>query len=178
MDSRAPGRWADGACGMLRRMSPPSPPGTWRTAALGAGAALLHLGFDAACSTLTWARPPYLRMEDLPEAFRQLPLVSAPVAVSVAASAVSGLLAVIALLAVEPGAPRRWRQLTGVVTGFWLFTALLTWLVWLSSPFTRALPGIALGIPRGLAVGWLLWRGSGGEASGGEASGGRPAGAA
>jgi len=158
---------------MLRRVPPPSPPGSPRTAALGAGAALLHLGFDAACSALSWARPPYLRMEELPEAFRQLPLVSAPVVVSVASSAVSGLLAAIALLAVEPQAPRRLRQLTGIVTGFWLFTATLTWLVWLSSPFSRALPGIALGIPRGLAVGWLLWRGSGGQVSGG-----RPAGAA
>jgi len=158
---------------MLRRMSPPSPPSSRRTVALGAGAALLHLGFDAACSAVSWARPPYLRMEELPEAFRQLPLVSAPVAVSVATSMISGLLAVIALLAVEPGAPRRRRQLIGIVTGFWLFTAALTWLVWLSTPFARVLPGIALGLLRGLAVGWLLWRGSGGGPSGG-----RPEGAA
>lgn len=158
---------------MLHRVSPPPPPAPPRTAALGVGSALLHLAFDVACSAVAWARPPYLRMEDLPEAFRHLPLVSAPVAVSVAASAVSGLLAVIALLAVEPGTPRRRWQLTRIVTGFWLFTAVLTWLVWLSTPFTRILPGIALGLPRGLAVGWLLWRGSAGEASGG-----RPEGAA
>lgn len=154
-------------------MSEPSSPSTLRVAALGAGAAALHLACDAACSALPWARPPYLRMEDLPEVFRQLPLVSAPVAVSLAASLVSGLLAVIALSAVEPGAPRRRRQLTGIVTGFWLLTAVLTWLVWLSTPFFRALPGMALGIPRGLAVGWLIWRGTGGQASAA-----RPAGAA
>lgn len=161
---------------MLPRMSSPPPPRSLPTAALGLGAALLHLGFDVACAQVAWARPPYLRMEDLPEAFRYLPFVSAPVAVSVAASAVSGLLAIIALLAVEPGSGRRRWQLTRTVTGFWLFTALLTWLVWLSTPFLRALPGIALGIPRGLAVGWLLWRGSGGDAVG--ASAARPAGAA
>lgn len=137
-----------------------------RTAALAAGAALLHLGFDIACSAVSWARPPYLRTEDLPEVFRELPFVSAPVAVSLAASAVSGILAAIALAAVEPGAPRRRRQLVGIVTGFWLFTALLTWLVWLSTPFVRALPGIALGLPRGLAVGWLLWRGTTGARAG------------
>jgi len=154
------------ACGMLAWMPAPPRRASLPTPALGAAAALVHLGFDVACGAISWARPPYLRTEDLPEVFRMLPFVSASVAVSVAASAVSGLLAVIALLAVEPDAPRRRRQITGIVTGFWLFTALLTWLVWLSTPFTRALPGIALGLPRGLAVGWLLWRGSGGDASG------------
>lgn len=156
---------------MLPRMSSPPPPRSFSTAVLGLGAALLHLGFDLACAQVSWARPPYLRMEDLPEAFRYLPFVSAPVAVSIAASAVSGLLGVIALLAVEPGTGRRRWQLTRLVTGFWLFTAVLTWLVWLSTPFLRALPGMALGLVRGLAVGWLLWRGSGGDATGADPAG-------
>jgi hypothetical protein len=97
-------------------------------------------------------------MEDMPEAFRQLPFVSAPVAVSLASGVVGGLLAAIALLAVEPDAPRRFSLLAGLVTGFWLLSAVLTWLVWLETPFLAALPGILLGIPRGLAIGWLLWR--------------------
>jgi hypothetical protein len=136
----------------------PSPTSPRRAAALGALAALAHLLLDAAVSRAPWARPPWLRMEDMPEAFRQLPFASAPVAVSLGASGVGGLIAVISLLAVEPDAPRRRLLLVGLVTGFWLFSALLTWLVWLETPFLVALPGILLGIPRGLVVGWLLWR--------------------
>ncbi len=137
---------------------PPPQSSPRRTASLGALAALVHLSLDALLTPFRWARPPWLRMEDMPEAFRELPFVSAPVAVSASASAVGGLLAAIALLAVEPDAPRRGWLLSGLVTGFWLVSAVLTWLTWLSTPFLAALPGILLGIPRGLAVGWLLWR--------------------
>ena len=134
------------------------PPAPRRTGALAVLAALVHLLFDAAQSVLPGLRPPYLRFEDMPEAFRELPFVSAPVAVSVASSAVGGLLAAISLLAVEERAPNRRPLLLGLVTGFWLFSACLGWLTWLSTPFLSVLPGILLGIPRGLTVGWLLWR--------------------
>jgi hypothetical protein len=147
------------ACGILARptmASPTAPPR--RTASLGALAALVHLSLDALLSPFPWARPPWLRLEDMPEAFRELPFVPAAAAVSVAAAAVGGLIAALSLLAVEPGAPHRGRMLAGLVTGLWLFSALLTWLTWLQTPFLVALPGILLGIPRGLAVGWLLWR--------------------
>lgn len=140
---------------------PPSPT-TARVAGLGGLAALVHLACDAATYPLGWGRAPYLRLEDMPEAFRQLPLVSAPVAVSVAASLAGGVLAIISLQAVDPGAPRRRRLLMGLVTGFWLFTALLGWATWLSTPFAKVLPGVALGVPRGVGIGWLLWRLSGG----------------
>lgn len=142
----------------------PTPPGAARnparrrTAALAALAAAVHLAFDAAQSAVAWLRPPYLRFEDMPEAFRELPFVSAPVAVSVASAAAGGVLAAIALAAVEERAPRRRRLLVLLVTGFWLFSAVLSWGTWLSTPFLAALPGILMGVPRGLAIGWLLWR--------------------
>jgi hypothetical protein len=129
-----------------------------RVAALGGLAALLHGTFDAALYPLRWARPPYLRLEDMPEAFRQLPLVSAPVAVGVAASAVGGLLAVISLLSVEPAAPARRRLLVGLVTGFWAFSALLGWFTWQETPFTSVALALLLGLPRGLAIGLALER--------------------
>jgi hypothetical protein len=145
----------------------PAPLAARRVALLGALVALLHALLDALLSLAPWARPPWLRLEDMPEAFRELPFVSAPVAVSLAAAVVGGLLGIISLLAVEPGAPHRLRLLAGLVTGFWLLSALLSWLVWLETPFLAALPGILLGIPRGLAVGWVLWRLSAPTASGG-----------
>jgi len=133
-------------------------PSLLRTLIPAAAAAAAHLAFDAAASLVPWLRPPYLRFEDLPEVFRELPFVSAPVAVSLAASAVGGILAAISLLAVEPSEPRRLRLVTMLVTGLWLFSALLSWLTWLSTPLAAVLPGILAGIPRGLTVGWLLWR--------------------
>jgi hypothetical protein len=139
-------------------MPPAIGPSPARVAALGALAALLHLGFDAALYPLRWARPPYLRLEDMPEAFRQLPLVSAPVAVGLAASVVGGLLAVISLLAVEPAAPNRGRLLTGLVTGFWVFSALLGWFTWQETPFSAVAVALLLGLPRGLAIGLALER--------------------
>jgi len=149
----------------------PTPSSSPRLLAPGLAAGLLHLAADALLGRIPWARPPYLRLEDMPEPFRELPFVSAPLAVSVAASVVGGILAAIALAAVEPNAPRRSRAVTGLVTGFWLFTALLSWATWLSTPFLAALPGIALGIPRGLLVGWAALRAAGRPA--GDVSAGR-----
>jgi hypothetical protein len=139
-------------------MPPALGPSPARVAALGGLAALLHLGFDAALYPLRWARPPYLRLEDMPEAFRQLPLVSAPVAVAVAVSVVGGLLAVISLLSVEPAAPNRLRLLAGLVTGFWMFSALLGWFTWQETPFRSVAVALLLGLPRGLAIGLALER--------------------
>jgi len=132
-----------------------------RLFAPGLVACLLHLGCDALLGRIAWARPPYLRLEDMPEPFRELPFVSAPLAVSVAASVVGGILAAIALAAVEPAVPRRGRLVTRLVTGFWIFSAFLSWATWLSTPFLTALPGMALGIPRGLLVGWAALRAAG-----------------
>jgi hypothetical protein len=78
-----------------------------------------------------------------------------PVAVSIAVSAVSGIIGAIAVLALEP--PRR-RPVTLalVVTAFWLFSAGLTRVVWLSTPWGETVAGLLFGIPRGAAVGWCL----------------------
>jgi hypothetical protein len=130
-----------------------------RTAALALLTALVHIGFDAACSAARWARPPHLRLEDMPEAFRSLPLVDSAAAVSIAFSAVGGVLAALGLHAVGRG-PRRFQALAGFLGGLWLLSEALTWLTWLSTPLLAALPGLLLGVPRGLALGWMLERGS------------------
>jgi hypothetical protein len=136
---------------------PETAPSPRRTAALALLAALVHLAFDAACSSARWARPPHLRLEDMPEAFRSLPLVDSATAVSVAFSAVGGVLAALGLHAVAPG-PRRFRALAAFLGGLWLLSEALTWLTWLSTPLPGALPGLLLGVPRGLALAWLLER--------------------
>jgi len=128
-------------------------PSRARLAVLGLVAAALHAACDAASSRFGPTTPPYLRLEDWPEAFQLL----SPLAVSLTASCVSGVIAVIALVVAAP--PRgRALMLGALVAGFWIFSAFLTRLVWLSTPWPTALLGIALGIPRGLAIGWVLAR--------------------
>ena len=132
----------------------PAPsPSARRVLALGAVAALVHAAFDLVTWPSSWTRAPYLRLEDMHEAFGAL----SPVGVSIAASAVSGIIAALALVAFEP-AGRRARALGLALAAFWIFSALLTHAVWLSTPWSRALVALPLGIPRGLTVGWLLAR--------------------
>jgi len=128
-----------------------------RLLGLAALAVLLHGLFDLLASQLPQTTPSYLRLQDGPEIFRML----SPVAVSVAASCVSGAIAGIALLAVEPRAGGLARGLILFVTGFWLVSALLFQLVWLSSSWGSALLGLAAGLPRGAVVGYCLARLSG-----------------
>lgn len=134
-------------------MPDPSPNGK-RVLALGALAVLVHAAFDLVTYPSAWTRAPYLRVEDMNEAFGAL----SPVAISIAASAVSGVIAVLALVAFEPAPGRRARSLGVTLAAFWIFSALLTHAVWLSTPWTYALVALPLGIPRGLAVGWILAR--------------------
>jgi hypothetical protein len=132
-----------------------------RVAALSVLAAALHGAFDAVTYRLPWAAPPYLRLADAPEMFEML----SPVAVSVAASCVSGIIAAIAVVAVEPGRGRRSLALGAVIAGFWLLSAVLMRLTWLSTPWPVALVGIACGVPRGLVIGAVLSRLARGEVS-------------
>ena len=76
---------------------------------------------------------------------------------SLAASCVSGVIAVIAIVATAP-ARRRALALGAFVAGFWILSAALTRLVWLSTPWPTSAVAIALGVPRGLAIGWVLAR--------------------
>jgi hypothetical protein len=122
-----------------------------RGAALAVTAAAVHGLFDALAYRLPYVVPPYLRLEDAPEMFQML----SPTAVSIAVSSVSGIIGLIAVLAIEP--PRR-RPVTlaVVVTCFWLFSATLMRIVWLSTPWAETIGGLLFGIPRGVAVGWCL----------------------
>lgn len=126
------------------------------------GLALLASGLDLALDGITWlvplAAPPHLLLRHAPDFVRQ---VVGPLGVSIAASIVWGLIGVLALLAVEPGAApraRRARILAALLWGLWLLSEGLLALVWLDAPWAQVLGGLAAGLPRSAAVAWALTR--------------------
>jgi hypothetical protein len=121
-----------------------------RVAAIAFVAAALHGALDATFSATSLTTPPYLRLGDAPDVFR---LVS-PVAVSLAASVVSGIIAAIATSILGARPERRVALLGAVLAAFWMFSAALTRLAWLDTPLWPSVVGVLCGIPRGLAVAW------------------------
>jgi hypothetical protein len=115
-------------------------------------AATLHAAFDAVAWRFEWAIPPYLRLADAPEPFQAL----SPVAVSIATSCVGGVIAAIAVAVVEPARRRRAAAVSAVVAAFWMGSALLTRLVWFSTPWWPSVTGLLCGIPRALVIGAVL----------------------
>ncbi len=120
-------------------------------AAIGLIATGLHALFDAVSAVVPALVPPYLRLGDAPEEFRML----SPLAVSTAFSCVSGVIAVISVAAVLP-AYRRPRVLGAMIAGFWLFSAFLLRIVWLSTPWGTLLLSLVPGLVRGAAIGWVI----------------------
>ena len=147
--------WHGGAVTADRPERPPL--SRLRVAVLGAVAALLHGAFDAVLVRVPAAAPPYLRLQDGPDIFQTL----SPLSVSIAASCVSGVIAAIAVVALEPARRNGPLLLGTVLAAFWVLSAVLTRAVWLTTPWPVAGVGIACGIPRGLVVGWCLDRLSG-----------------
>jgi len=89
----------------------------------------------------------------MPEAIREMvsPGVLAPVT-----SAVLAAIALLVLSLVPPGTPRRVTRLTVWLLGFWLLSeGLLAW-VWLDAPGVVVATSLAAGIPRSLAVAFVL----------------------
>jgi hypothetical protein len=124
-------------------------------AALAAG---LHLGLDGLAWLVPFAAPPHLLLRYAPEFVREM---VGPLGVSIAASIIWGIIGVIALAAVEPGAgppARRVRVLAALLWGFWLLSEGLMALVWLDAPWGPVLGGLAAGIPRSALVAWALVR--------------------
>ncbi len=142
------------------RAMPDAPPDLTasRAALLALVAGAVHLACDLAARLLPGAAPPYLLLAYMPEPFQAL----SPVAVSIAASAVNGLIACIALVALEPppARPRRRQMavLAAVLFSFWLLSGVLTAVVWLSGAGWRLVGALGLGAPRALAVAAVLVR--------------------
>jgi hypothetical protein len=117
---------------------------------VGIVAALLHGAFDALCSQVPLLVPPYLRLDDAPEEFQML----SPLGISIAVSCVSGVIAVISVAAVLPP-QRRPAVLGGMITGFWLFSAVLLRIVWLTTPWSAIVVALLPGFVRGAMIGWF-----------------------
>jgi len=138
---------------------PPATLTSARAAALFPLAGLVHLALDWLSSRSPWTTPPHLQLAYAPEIVREM---LSPLSVGIAASGVNGAIGAIALLAVDPGASpapcRRTAWLGVILWGFWLLSDGLLALVWLSAPWSLVVGGLAAGLPRSLAVGWLLAR--------------------
>lgn len=141
------------------------PLGGPRLLGLAAAAAGLHLALDGLCWLVPFAAPPHLLLRWAPEFVRDM---LGPLGVGIAASAVWGAVAVMALLAFEPGAGppgRRARVLAAALWGLWLLSEGLLALVWLDAPLAPVVGGLAAGAPRSALVAWALarlesrWRG-------------------
>lgn len=120
---------------------------------------LVAWGANLAFDGLSWASPalspPHLLLRYMPEMIRGMvsPAVLAPMA-SLVLAAIDMLL----LSIVPPEAPRRLPHLLGWLLGFWLLSeGLLAW-VWLDAPGGAVFAALATGIPRSLAVAWILLR--------------------
>jgi len=123
--------------------------------ALFLGAWGANLAFDALSRVAPPLAPPHLLTAYMPEAIRQMvsPGVLAPVT-----SAVLAAIALLVLSLVPPGTPGRVRRLTAWLVGFsFLSEGLMAW-VWLDAPGGVLAWSLAGGIPRSLAVAWLLAR--------------------
>lgn len=130
---------------------------SWRSGgvALFVGAWAGNLAFDALSRAVPALAPPHLLHAYMPEAIRAMvsPAILAPVT-----SAVLAGIALLCLSLVPPGTPRRVVRLSAWLLGFWaLSEGLMAW-VWLDAPAAVVAVSLTGGIPRSLAVAWLLVR--------------------
>ncbi|HEU4382329.1 MAG TPA: hypothetical protein VFR85_02405 [Anaeromyxobacteraceae bacterium] len=125
-----------------------------RLLGLAVQAAGLHLLLDGLSWLVPFAAPPHLLLRYAPDFVRDM---VGPLGVGIAASIIWGIIAVIALVAIEPPA-RRVRVLAPLLWGFWLLSeGLMAW-VWLDAPIGPVLGGLAAGLPRSALVAWALAR--------------------
>lgn len=123
-----------------------------------------NLAFDALSRVVPALAPPHLLHAHMPEAIRAMisPAILAPVT-----SAVLAGIALLCLSIVPPGAPRRVARLAGWLLFFWVLSeGLMAW-VWLDAPAGLVAVSLTGGIPRSLAVAWLLVRQQGPAAEAG-----------
>ncbi len=125
-------------------------------ALLALAAAAVHLACDLTATFLPGATPPHLLLRYAPEPFQTL----SPVAVGIAASAVNGIIAAIALAAVEPAQARSpGRQVTvlaAALFAFWLLSGSLTAVIWLTGAGWHVAGALGVGAPRAILVAAVL----------------------
>jgi hypothetical protein len=114
-----------------------------------------NLAFDLLSRVLPPLAPPHLLHDHMPEAIRAM---VSPAVLSPVTSAVLAAIALLVLSLVPPGTPGRVLRLTAWLLFFWFLSeGLLAW-VWLDAPAGVVAVSLTGGIPRSLAVAWLLAR--------------------
>jgi hypothetical protein len=114
-----------------------------------------NLAFDGLGWVVPALAPPHLLHRYMPEMIRGMvsPAVLAPMA-----SAVLAGIDLLMLSIVPPEAPRRLVTLSGWLLGFWVLAeGLLAW-VWLDAPAGAVIAALGTGLPRSLAIAWMLLR--------------------
>jgi hypothetical protein len=128
---------------------------------LAALAGAIHLVLDALASRLPATTPPYLLLDHSGEVLRGLVeavgRTTVFVTVSVMAALINGLIAALLAVAFE-GFPHRRRVLAWTLLALWTLGGGLMMLVYLSPPLGIAIASLAAGIPRVLAIAWVLDR--------------------
>lgn len=134
---------------------PSTPPSVARLAAL---AGLLHFGFDSLFRLWPATTPPHLLTPYMSEIFRDMLEMLGRTPISGVTSFVNGVISAIFAIALQGAAPRRLVKVAVLLTFLWLFSGGLTFVVYLDAPAGLALTSLLAGLPRSLAVAFVLDR--------------------
>lgn len=136
-------------------MVQPPQPSVARLAAL---AALLHFAFDSLLRVWPATTPPHLLTPYMSEIFRDMLEMLGRTPVSLVTSFVNGLISAIFAIALQGATSRRLAKVAGLLTFLWFVTGGLTFALYLDAPRWLAATSLLAGLPRALAVAFVLER--------------------
>jgi hypothetical protein len=127
-------------------------------ARLAAVAGLLHAAFDFATSRLEATSPPYLLFRHMPDVLRDMLGMLGPGPVSAVTAFMTGIVWAIFAVALQDVAARRVLKLAALYVALWVVVSGLMFVVYLDAPLPVVAASLAAGIPRALALAWVLDR--------------------
>jgi len=137
-------------------MAQPSPPPS--VARLAALAGLLHFGFDSIFRVWVATTPPHLLTPYMAEVFRDMLEMLGRTPISLVTSFVNGVISAIFAIALQGVTARRFAKVAVLLTILWLVTGGLTFALYLDAPPGLALTSLLAGLPRSLAVAFVMER--------------------
>ncbi len=136
-------------------MAQPPQPSVARLAAL---AALLHFAFDSLLRIWPATTPPHLLTPYMSEIFRDMLEMLGRTPVSLVTSFVNGVISAIFAIALQGVTSRRLAKVAGLLTFLWFVTGGLTFALYLDAPRWLAVTSLLAGLPRAIAVAFVLER--------------------